>query len=91
MQEIEKNEHYKVVKIEFPAGMNMPRHSATSDAFLIVETGEALLVYKGDTYELASGAYQTIPAFEPHLLKVISDFKAYIILAKDAEINYAVQ
>ena len=91
MQELQKNEHYKVVKVEFPAGTNTSRHIATSDAFVIVESGDALLVYEGETHELGSGSYESIPAFEPHLLKVISDFKAYIILANDAEINYAVQ
>lgn len=91
MQELQKNEHYKVVKVEFPAGTHMPRHFATSEAFVIVESGEALLIYKGDTYELGPGSSEAIPAHEPHLLKVISDFKAFIILASDAEIHYVAE
>jgi quercetin dioxygenase-like cupin family protein len=91
MKELLKNEKYKVVKVEFEAGTHMPRHLATSEAFVIVESGEALLIYKGDTYELGAGSSKAIPAHEPHLLKVISDFKAFIILANDAEIRYVVE
>jgi quercetin dioxygenase-like cupin family protein len=91
MKEIVKNEKYKVIKVEFAAGTNMPRHLATSEAFVIVESGEALLVYKGETYELGPGSSEAIPTHEPHLLKVISDFKAFIILANDAEISYVVE
>ncbi|HEY9364352.1 MAG TPA: cupin domain-containing protein, partial [Chitinophagaceae bacterium] len=69
---------------------NMPRHFATSDAFVIVESGNALLIYKGETCELKKGTSLSIPAHEPHILKVIEDFKAYIILGSDALITYAV-
>lgn len=91
MHELLKNENYKVVKVEFAAGTNMPRHLATSEAFVIVESGEALLVYKGETNELGPGSTEAIPANEPHLLKVTSDFKAFIILANNAEIHYVVE
>lgn len=40
MKELETNDHYKVLKVELPAGTNMPRHFATSDAFVIVESGK---------------------------------------------------
>lgn len=72
MEELLKNEQYKVVKVEFSAGTHMPRHFATSEAFVIVESGEAFLIYKGDAYELGPGSSEAIPAHEPHLLKVIS-------------------
>ncbi|MCO5948609.1 cupin domain-containing protein [Mucilaginibacter flavidus] len=81
MEELLRNVQYKVVKVEFSAGTHMPRHFANSKAFVIVESGEALLIYKGDTYELGPASSEAIPAHEPHLLKVISDFKAFIILA----------
>lgn len=88
MQELLKNEHYKVIKVEFAAGTNMPRHLATSDAFVIVERGSALLIYKGETLELIPGSTVSIQANEQHLLKIIEDFRAYIILAGDAAIHY---
>lgn len=90
MKEVEKNDHYKIVTVELLARTNMPRHLATSDAFIIVESGSALLIFKGETYELSQGSNMTIPSREPHLLKVIRDFKAFVVLAKDAVIDFAV-
>ncbi|HTI58937.1 cupin domain-containing protein [Mucilaginibacter sp.] len=89
MKEIEKNDHYKILTVELPAGTSMPRHLATSDAYIIVESGNALLIFKGETYELNQGSNMTIPSREPHLLKVIRDFKAFVVLAKDAVIDFA--
>lgn len=89
MQELQKNDNYKVVRIEIPAGTNMPRHFATSDAFVIVESGNALLIYEDETAELKKGSNLSIPSHEPHLLKVTEDFKAFIVLAKDAVITYS--
>jgi quercetin dioxygenase-like cupin family protein len=91
MEELQRNDHYKVISIEIPAGTNMPRHFATSDAYVIVESGNALLVYKGETTELRKGSNLSIPSHEPHLFKVIEDFKAYIVLANDAVITYSAQ
>jgi quercetin dioxygenase-like cupin family protein len=90
MQELERNDHYKVLQVELPAGTNMPRHFATSDAFVIVESGNALLICKGETCELVQGSTLSIPSHEPHILKVIQDFKALIIMAGDAMITYSV-
>lgn len=88
MQELQTNSHYKVVKIDLPAGTNMPRHFATSDAYVIVESGNALLICKGETNELIQGSHLSIPAYEQHILKVIAHFKAYIVLSSDAVITY---
>lgn len=90
MQELLKNDHYKVVRVELPAGASMPRHFVTSDAFVMVESGSALLICKGETCELVGGSNLSIPALEPHLLKVITNFKAFIVLANDAVITYPV-
>jgi len=91
MQELQKNDHYKVISIEMPAGTNMPRHFTTSDAYVIVESGNALLIYKGETAELKKGSSLSIPSHEPRLLRVIEDFTAYIVLANDAVITYSTQ
>ncbi|HVW95902.1 cupin domain-containing protein [Mucilaginibacter ginsenosidivorans] len=90
MQELQKNDHYKIIGIEISAGTNMPRHFTTSDAYVIVESGNALLIYKSETSELKKGMSLSIPSHEPHILKVIEDFKAYIVLANDAVITYSV-
>lgn len=88
MQELETNKHYKILKVELPAGTNMPRHFATSDAFIIVESGNALLICKDETSELTQGSTLSIPSHEPHILKVVQDFKALIVMASDAVISY---
>lgn len=89
MIELAKNDHYKIVKVELPAGTNMPRHFATSDAFVIVEDGSALLIYKGETCELVAGTQLCITSHEEHILKVTEDFKALIVLASEAAIIYS--
>ena len=48
------------------------------------------MIFRGETYELSQGSNMTIPSREPHLLKVIRDFKAFVVLAKDAVIDVAV-
>jgi quercetin dioxygenase-like cupin family protein len=88
MKQLQTNEHFQVVKIELTAGANMKRHIATSDAYLIVEDGNALLIYAGETYELSKGETFLIPANEQHMLKIIDDFKAWIVLANGAQIKY---
>ena len=90
MREIEKNSHYKIFQVELPAGTNMPRHYATSDAFVIVESGNALLICKGETAELVQSSTLSIPSHEPHILKVVQDFKALVVMAGDAVITYSV-
>lgn len=88
MVELVENNHYKVIQVELPAGTNMPRHFATSDAFVIVENGSALLIYRGETCELSAGMHLCISSHEEHILKVVEDFKALIVLARNAVITY---
>ncbi|HEY9002773.1 MAG TPA: cupin domain-containing protein [Mucilaginibacter sp.] len=89
MKQLQVTDHYKVVKVEFAAGHSMPRHTATSDAFLIVESGKALLIFEKETVELSQGITQPIPANEEHMLKIVDDFKAYIIMANESKINFS--
>lgn len=88
MKELIKNNHYKIVKVELPAGANMPRHYATSEAFVMVEQGDALLICKDEKCELRPGMNVCIPSHEEHILKVIEEFKALIVLSSDAVIIY---
>ncbi len=89
MKELQRNDHYKILQVELPSGASMPRHFVTSDAFVVVEAGHALLICKNETCELSTGNSVSIPAREPHMLKIIEDFKAYVVLANDALINYS--
>ena len=89
MEELTKNKQYRIIKVELPAGTNMSRHFATSDALIMVESGNALLIYKGETFELCAGSNQCIAAHEEHILKVVEDFKALIVMGSDAVITYS--
>jgi quercetin dioxygenase-like cupin family protein len=88
MKQLHITDHYKVVEVDFAAGHSMPRHVATSDAFLIVESGKALLIFEKETVELSQGTTQPIPANEEHMLKIIDDFKGYIVMANESKVNF---
>lgn len=88
MEKLKDNKDLKIVDIKLSAGVNMPRHTATCDACLVVEEGVALLIYAGEMRALSPGVVTLIPANEQHMLKIINDFKAFIILEKDAIIKY---
>ena len=89
MNQLHITDHYKVVQVNFAAGHSIPRHVATSDAFLIVESGKALLIFEKETVELSQGTTQPIPANEEHMLKIIDDFKGYIVMANESKINFS--
>ncbi|AYL94512.1 cupin domain-containing protein [Mucilaginibacter celer] len=89
MEQLQTNQNFQVVKIDLKADASMQRHIATCDACLLVEEGSALLIYAGETYELNKGETYVIPANEQHMLRVINDFKAWIVLANGAQIRYA--
>ena len=88
MKQIEINNHYKVLRVEIPAGKDVPRHYATFDAFIMVNSGNALLIFSDETIELKKDSYFSITANRPHTLRIVEDFKAWIVLANDAEIKY---
>jgi quercetin dioxygenase-like cupin family protein len=88
MEKLKSDKDLQIVDLKLAAGVNMPRHIATCDACLVVEEGKALLIYAGETRELSPGVVTLIPANEQHMLKIIEDFKAFIILEKDALIKY---
>ncbi len=88
MKSLQITDQYQVVKIELAAGCGVPRHVATSDTFVIIESGTALLIFSEQTYELSKGINMSIPANEQHMLKILEDFKAYIVLANTAQIQF---
>ncbi|MDP9079609.1 MAG: hypothetical protein M3O71_19445 [Bacteroidota bacterium] len=88
MEKLKNDKDLQIIDIKLPAGANISGHIATCDACLMVEAGKALLIFAGETRELSPGVVTLIPANEQHLLKIIKDFKAIIILEKDALIKY---
>ena len=79
----------KIIPVAYTTGSNMPRHIATCDAYLVAEEGNALLIYAGERQEVKKGSFAMIPANEEHILKVIEDFKGFIVLQIGAQITFA--
>ncbi|WP_018477369.1 cupin domain-containing protein [Pontibacter roseus] len=88
MKEIHANSSYKVLNVNLAKGEEMPRHYASSDAFLFVREGKAVLKLQEREVTLESGFTLLIPANEPHSLHVLEDFAAAVVLAAGAQINF---
>ncbi|WP_374950111.1 hypothetical protein [Mucilaginibacter sp.] len=89
MENLKESKGVKIIEVAYAAGTNMPRHIATCDAYLVAEEGNALLVYAGERREVHKGNFAMIPANEEHLLKVVEDFKGFIVLQEGASIRFA--
>lgn len=88
MNQLFANKHYKVLNVALKAGQQMPRHFATSDAFIIVTSGSASLNLGGEEIALKAGSHHAIPAMQVHTLQVREDFNACVVMAADAGINF---
>lgn len=88
MKEIHTNATFKILKVTLARGEEMPRHYASSDAFLIPEKGKARLRLPDSEVVLEQGATFHVPDSEPHSLLVLEDFSAFVVLAAGAEIEF---
>ncbi|GAA4423503.1 hypothetical protein GCM10023188_02390 [Pontibacter saemangeumensis] len=88
MKEIYANATFKVLKVTLAGGEEMPRHYASSDAFLIPEKGKARLQLPDREVVLEQGATFHVLDSEPHSLQVLEDFSAFVVLAAGAEIKF---
>ena len=88
MNKLFGNSHYKVMNVALKPGESMPLHKTTSDAFIIVKTGLARLIFSDKEVELQQGSTAVIPAHKEHQLQVKDAFNAYIIFAAEGEIKF---
>ena len=88
MEEINNNAVYKVLQVNLPKGQIMTWHFASSDAFIIVDKGEAKLSLPTKSITLLAGTSFPIPVKEPNTLEILADFRAHVILAADAYIQF---
>jgi quercetin dioxygenase-like cupin family protein len=88
MENLSENKEVKIVQVAYLAGTNMRRHIASCDAYLVAEEGYALLIYANEKIEINQGNFAMIPANEEHMLKVIQDFKGFIVLQQDGVITF---
>lgn len=88
MKEIFSNEQYKVLQVNLNAGERMPLHKASSDAFVIPQSGKAKLSFDDHDEILAPQSTILIKANKPHKMEIIEDFCSCIILEKKANIQF---
>ncbi len=88
MKEIHANASYKVLSVSLGKGEGMPLHHASSDAFLVIRVGKAVLKLREREVVLEPGDTMVIPANEPHSLHVLEDFAASVVLASGAHILF---
>lgn len=88
MKEIHTNASYKILSVGLGSGEEMPRHYATSDAFIVVKEGKGVLKLGEREHVLEAGATLLIPANEPHSLHIPENFAAEVVLAAGAQINF---
>ncbi|PVW15912.1 cupin domain-containing protein [Marixanthomonas spongiae] len=78
----------KTLQVIAKAGMIMPPHHTTKEAVLVVQEGMALLNMPTTEHLLKAGMTFTISAKVEHSLKIKKDFKAVVIMALDAAIQF---
>jgi quercetin dioxygenase-like cupin family protein len=88
VKEILKNDSFRIMQVDFPKGQIMPQHFATSDAFIMVEKGEAQLKLLNKIKLLQATSTFTIPANVSHSLEILADFRAFVVLAAGATIKF---
>jgi quercetin dioxygenase-like cupin family protein len=89
LKKIYENEFYKIMNVSLTKGESLPKHKATSDAFVIVKQGKGKIIFDNREIPLQHDSTQLIPANETHTLEVMEDFRASIILGKDGDINFS--
>jgi quercetin dioxygenase-like cupin family protein len=87
--QIYKNNGCKVLKAKLPSGGRMPKHYATSEAFIMINKGEAEIIFDDEKKRLKEGATFTIPRKKPHILQIYKDFEAHIVIGGTAEIEFS--
>ena len=89
MKLIYENESYKIMDVALKKGESLPKHKATSEAFIIVKEGKGKIIFDNEEVPLEHDSSHSIPGNETHKLEVLEDFRASIILGKDGDINFS--
>lgn len=88
IEQIFSDSYRTILKATVPTGTVVPSHHATSDAFLIVSRGEAILNFQVRQITLKEGTTFLIPESREHTLQVVDDLVAYIVLAGGGKIAW---
>ncbi|MEO5592440.1 MAG: cupin domain-containing protein [Chitinophagaceae bacterium] len=88
IKKIFEGNSFKIVSVTLNKGESMPKHKATSDAFVIVKQGKGKIIFDDKEIELEQDSTQLIPANENHTLEVMEDFSACIVFPIEGEIEF---
>ncbi len=83
-------EQFKVLEVSGKEEANMPLHYCTSEAVINIQKGRAILRMDGEEKELLPGVSILLPANKNHSLKIEDAFIAFVVMAKDATIKFAI-
>ncbi|MBR9915573.1 MAG: cupin [Algicola sp.] len=89
MNTLQVGEQFKVLEVIGVPNSDMPLHYCTSEAVLIIHVGRAILTMDNFEKEMKLGMSVIIPAKKEHSLKIIDSVKAYVVIARDATIEFA--
>ncbi|TLF46256.1 cupin domain-containing protein [Maribacter aurantiacus] len=78
----------KILKVEGSTGSKMPIHTCSHEAIILVQQGEALLQMSDGEKILKTEDSFIIPAQKEHALKIKKNFRALVVMAVNAEINF---
>ncbi|MES1214768.1 MAG: hypothetical protein ABUT20_04550 [Bacteroidota bacterium] len=79
---------YKLAWIYGGAGMEIPAHQVKDESVLLVQQGNAILIFKNQVVELKKNDCRVIPANAMHSLKLSGDFEGLTIMSADARLEF---
>lgn len=88
IKKIFEGNSFKIMSVILNKGEVMPNHKATSEAFIIVKTGKAKIIFDDKEIELQQDSTHLIPANENHTLEVLENFSACIVFPIKGEIEF---
>lgn len=73
------NPSFKLIGLGFKKGQSLDKHTTSSKAILIVQSGDVDFLISGEKYNLQSGSFFEIPENVEHEVKANIDSYLYLI------------
>ena len=73
------NPSFKLIGLGFKKGQTLDKHTTSSKAILIVQSGDVDFVINGEKYNLQNGSFFEIPENVEHEVKANIDSYLYLI------------
>ena len=80
----------KVFEVSGKTGMVMPQHHSTLEAVVTIKSGKANLIFKDSEFLLQTGTSFLIPAGKSHVLEILEDLQAVVVMLVDSELKFDV-